>query len=91
MTPNYQNKIVARMLKYGDITLVSIIDPKEVYNSMPEYNESIYELEEFNSENHVRYKIGKRYYAYDLRKTKPALTQIHALISRFERFLQGHG
>lgn len=44
------------MLKHGEITLVSMIDPKEVYNSVPEYNESIYELEEFNSENHVRYK-----------------------------------
>ena len=78
------------MLKYGDITLVSMIKPN-VYNSVSEYNESIYELEEFNSENHIRYKIGKQYYAYDLRKTKPALIQIHALISRFERFLQGHG
>ena len=42
----------------------------------------------FNSNNHIRYKIGNNYHVYHIADNKPEYIQIHALLSQFENYLR---
>lgn len=63
----------------------------EVYGSVPYFDPNNLTAPFANNSNFIRYKIGNDYYVYDVRESTPELISIHALISRFERFLRGFG
>jgi hypothetical protein len=62
-----------------------------VYDSVPYYDPNQVVTPFANNPDFIRYKIGRHYFVYDVRRSTPSLISIHALVSRFERFLRGHG
>ena len=63
----------------------------EIYNSVPYFEPNNLVSPFTNTNDYARFKVGDQYFIYDTRKTSPFLITLHALVNRFERFLQGSG
>jgi hypothetical protein len=73
-------------------TNVKLVFPSAVHSDAIEYNPNTLNSEYFGKNiNYANYRIGNLIASYDKTKYSALEIQLGAMISRFERFLNGHG